>query len=265
LRSEAPAEATRGTPTAPMRQKPVAPLPEPPGFFYSPTQSDILLRCCFFTAVWCTVRVLLSATLFRRDPESQRRAVQLTGAINSALIFPSAVWVVLRDPAVAPSMRTLISFAPGPLDLVNLHSPTVSLLATMAAGEFAMQMIHVRAWFLKKDDALMAAHHVLSLVFWPISQMAQRGGFFIAFYMLYEASTPFLQTLTLPWVKARPTLHALDGTLFTICFLLFRIVTIPHFVYGLYVALPYFRSAPTFTDCPQWYSESAYSISASSG
>eukprot|EP00966_Prymnesium_polylepis_P019708 454254-Prymnesium_polylepis.1 len=82
--------------------------------------------------------------------------------------------------------------------------------------------------------------------------MAQRGGFFIAFYMLYEASTPFLQTLTLPWVKARPTLHALDGTLFTICFLLFRIVTIPHFVYGLYVALPYFRSAPTFTDCPQW-------------
>ena len=158
-------------------------------FWVTSAPVQVFLRTVLFTGFWCVVRILFSLTLFRSDgPEKVVKGSKAASALHAALMFPAALWVAGYDPVMSPHMRLLWDFSPGEVDLVTLHSPNVCFLATVAAGEFGMQMVHWRAWYKKPGDMLMVGHHVISLILWPLTHVARRHGFFIAIFLLYEAS-----------------------------------------------------------------------------
>ena len=201
------------------------------------TSSDsylVIARCVAFTVLWICVRWVASNVVFSNvEPALRvRQGTKSVIVVHSAFQAIAAVWLVSYDPVVAPLLREVAS-RPTSLDLANVNSPGVTFLATVAAGEFTCQMLHLYYWYEKKSDLIMVAHHTFSALIWPLGVAAHRSQFFIANMLFYEISTPFMALLH--FFKDWKTTYAVLGTLFTLSFVLVRLVTVPITFYFYYL------------------------------
>jgi len=204
----------------------------------------VLARVLGFGLFWICVRLFASNTLFKHNAELKVRINQGTKTvivIHSAFQAICAIWLVCYDPVIAPLLRQ-VARRPASLDLTNVNSPGVSLLATIAAGEFGAQMLHLRWWYEKPSDMLMVAHHTLSAIIWPIAVTSCRSQFFVANMLFYELSTPFMGLLH--FNKDNKTAYAVFGTLFTLMFVLARLCTIPITLYCFYLTWDTWTTPP---------------------
>ena len=199
----------------------------------SSAPADVLVRVYAFTAMWVCVRLFASHVVFKRADKPINQGTKTVIVLHSAFQAVAALWLVAYDPVIAPLLRQLAA-RPASLELANVDSPGVSLLATVAVGEFACQMAHVGWWYEKPNDVLMVVHHSFSALIWPIAVAARRSHFFLANMLFYELSTPFMGVLHFV-PKEWSTTYAVLGSLFTLNFVLARLVTIPLSAYAFYV------------------------------
>uniref|UniRef100_A0A7S0NZF3 TLC domain-containing protein n=1 Tax=Calcidiscus leptoporus TaxID=127549 RepID=A0A7S0NZF3_9EUKA len=207
----------------------------------------VFYRTCACVLGWCLVRLFLSHAFFGG---SVVHGTKCTAAIQAALQACAVCWVVTHDPHIAPLYWAMLGFQLGDADLVNIPSPAIAFLSTLAAGEFGMQLLHMRAWFEKPSDVVMVAHHLLCLVLWPMNVANGRGLFFIAVFLTYEVSTPFLMALFFDAVKNSNLPRVIIGTVFTLTFVLVRLGTLPSTAVAAYKAIA--TDFPS-SRLPWWY------------
>ena len=189
---------------------------------------DVLSRVLGFTLFWVLVRVVASHALFSDHEKRVRQGTSTVVVLHSMFQAVAAIWLVCCDPVIAPLLRQ-VAGQPAALDLANCNSPGVALLATIAAGEMAAQLLHIGWWYEGPGDMLLAFHHGFSAAIWPLAVMSCRSHFFVANMLVYELSTPFMGLLH--FSKGSPTARAVCGTLFTLSFVLVRLCTIPITLY----------------------------------
>jgi hypothetical protein len=194
--------------------------------------ADVAARVAFFAAFFVVVRWLASNLVFRNAESPVNQGTKTVIVLHSGFQAVAAVWLLLYDPVITDLLRQVAS-RPPELDLANANSPGVAFLATVATGEFVCNMLHVPWWYEKKADLIMICHHTLSLLLWPVATAACRSHFFLANMLFYELSTEFLQLLH--FCKGHRVLYVVVGTLFTLLFVLARLLTVPFTLYCVYL------------------------------
>eukprot|EP00310_Coccolithus_braarudii_P024175 CAMPEP_0183334724 /NCGR_PEP_ID=MMETSP0164_2-20130417/3236_1 /TAXON_ID=221442 /ORGANISM="Coccolithus pelagicus ssp braarudi, Strain PLY182g" /LENGTH=285 /DNA_ID=CAMNT_0025503919 /DNA_START=13 /DNA_END=870 /DNA_ORIENTATION=+ len=206
----------------------------------------VFTRTCGCVIWWCLFRLSLSHLVFCG---SVVHGTKCTAAIHATVQAIAITWVVTHDPNISPLYWALLRFRLADADILNVTSPAVSFLATLAAGEFGMQMLHLRAWYEKPADLVLVAHHVLCLVLWPTNVANRRGLLFVTVFLTYEISTPFLMALFFDNVKKTSVIKLLVGTAFMLSFVLVRLGTLPATLVACYKSLNEFPSP----NLPRWY------------
>jgi len=204
---------------------------------------DVAMRTVGFTLFFIAVRLFCSHVVFRSVPDANRisQGTKSVIVVHSSFQAVAALWLVLYDPII-PGLLREIANRPATLDLANVQVPAVALLATVAAGEFTCQMLHVHYWYEKRSDLIMVGHHSLSAIFWPIAVAAGRCHYFLATMLFYELSTPFMALLH--FFKEWKLTYMALGTLFTLLFVLARLCTMPITLYSFYLTWDTFTAPP---------------------
>jgi hypothetical protein len=210
---------------------------------FSTAVEDVAARVAGFTLLFIAVRLFCSHIVYGHYPPEKRitQGTKCVIVVHSAFQAAAALWLVFYDPVVPPLLREIAS-RPTALDLANTQIPSVALLATVAAGEFTCQMLHVYWWYEKSSDLIMVGHHSLSAIFWPIAVAAGRCHYFLATMLFYELSTPFMGLLH--FFKEYKVTYAVLGTIFTFNFVVARLFTMPFTLYSFYLTWHTFTAPP---------------------
>ena len=213
---------------------------------------DVFARVVGFTLLWVAVRLVASA-FWAGHARPVSQGTKTVIVVHSGFQAFAAIWLVCYDPVVAPLVRA-IAGGPASLDLANANSPGVSLLATVAAGEFTCQLLHLSYWYEKPSDLLMVGHHLFSAAIWPIAVAARRSHFFLANMLFYELSTPFMGLLHFFKGDGWKTTYAILGSLFTLAFVVARLCTLPFSAYAMYLTWDTWAIAtpPAGSALPRW-------------
>ena len=137
----------------------------------SDSPSAVLVRVLLSTIACTGVRVLLSHACFGGSVVHGTKTVSALHATFQAC----AVWLwAAQEPAVGARLWQIWTFSSQPdARYFSVQSDAIAILATIAAGEFAMQMLHLRAWYEKPADLITVCHHVGCGLFWPLGVAAR--------------------------------------------------------------------------------------------
>merc|ERR1711933_99000 len=75
--------------------------------------------------------------------------------------------------------------------LMSATSPTAHLPTCLSTGFFLWDLLHLALW--ERYDAMMVAHHVVSIFVWPVTLFIDAIQFPVMIFMASEVSSPFLQ------------------------------------------------------------------------
>lgn len=192
----------------------------------------IVIDIAGFALFWTFVRVCASAYFahpHQRVLYGTKSVVVIHAALQSALI--TYAW--FKDPILAPELKLLLAG--------DVHDYTVAsgsrllyYCAALFSGELVSQLVHLPFWYAGPGDNLIVAHHIIAAIGVPSRISAGRFDVFTANALTYEISTVFMGLLF--FLKKPSLIYNIAGTLFTLSFVIVRILTIPATVNALYVS-----------------------------
>lgn len=195
----------------------------------------------FLVAFWAAV----SAALARLKPGEEKvlgvrrgtLALKLANLLHHAFVGPLAVLALLKDPVLRSALRG--DAASAALLLRDPSGPPAAVLALtpVTLGYLTADLLLLPQWNLlgaaPSDTALMVFHHAMSMVAWPFAIKYDYCARYVLVMLSYELSSVFL---TANWLLSasglkNSLLYGMSGGLFTLSFLLIRIVgALPQFL-----------------------------------
>lgn len=192
----------------------------------------IVIDIAGFALFWSFVRFAASAYFAHPNQRvlyGTKSVVVIHAALQSVLIL----YAWFKDPILAPELRLFLAG--------DVHDYTVAsgsrllyYCAAMFSGELVSQLVHLPFWYAGPGDNLIVAHHVIAAIGVPSRISSGRFDVFTANALTYEISTVFMGLL---FFLKKPSLsYSVAGTLFTLSFVLVRILTIPLTIFALFIS-----------------------------
>mmetsp|Transcript_78032 Transcript_78032/g.180952 ORF Transcript_78032/g.180952 Transcript_78032/m.180952 type:complete len:300 (+) Transcript_78032:112-1011(+) len=225
----------------------------------------VALFLALFASIWCLILGALKALC----PKSQKLhgVERRVWALKGMILFhhaTSAVWavnVILGDPV----LRQILTFQGGPDEarrMLVVHpgqaTDSRALLVPYTVAYMLSDLLLFPCWAEDPETPLFVIHHLLSIFFWSEGLHYGYGQRYALYLICNELTGSFL---VLRWMLSQAgmkasILYAVNGTFFTVLFLLVRVVPIAAIIRStvLYFPLrePWRIDPPTvYTSCLQ--------------
>ena len=131
----------------------------------------------------------------------------------------------------------------GPVDTVHGHSLILQTAMPTILGYFLYDLLLAALVSDAAMEKLMAFHHVICIIVWPISYHYQAGCFYLLYMMAAELSTPILWLVVyfLPRYKITGPLYIIMGLVLVLVFFLIRVLPGPALLTSLISSQSYWK------------------------
>jgi len=223
--------------------------------------------CVLLVGVWALCLAALIAAGYEDTIEDVPRgtwALKLQNLIHHAVISTMAIAALLSDEVVLDAISCGDVTACQEAAALMIRDPASASISTFAlapvtVGYMAADVLLISQWNMKAaksntESMLMVVHHLLSVVCWPVAIVLDFCSRYVLILLSYEFSSIFLAVnwlLSTAGYKKGPA-YLVSGFLFTIFFILVRLIGALPQLRAMWLAPPWLASSANYPGIYSW-------------
>lgn len=143
-------------------------------------------------------RVLVGMAMFEAlfSLFRSQRGMKIVAIVHASIVGPLALSYILENPGLRAQTWMVLTFkntTNAGLFVSKIGRAEADLLTSISVAHFAWELVRLKYWAPSSERVTLIAHHLISILLWPLSIRLEIAYFFLIHFELSELSSPFLQ------------------------------------------------------------------------